>query len=48
MAGRGTAANALLLKRGFDRRREEELLRAFREADTNQVGARLLWVKDDE
>ena len=37
MAGRATAANSLLLKRGFDRRKLEELLKAFKEADTNQV-----------
>jgi hypothetical protein len=37
MAVRGAAANSLLLKRGFDRRKEEELLKAFKEADTNQV-----------
>ena len=36
MAGRAAAAS-LLLKRGFDRRKEEELLKAFKEADTNQV-----------
>lgn len=37
MAVRGAAANSLLLKRGFDRRKEEELLRIFKAADTNQV-----------
>ncbi len=37
MAVRGAAANSLLLKRGFDRRKEEELFRIFKAADTNQV-----------
>jgi len=37
MAVRGAAANSLLLKKGFDRRREEELLKVFKAADTNKV-----------
>jgi hypothetical protein len=37
MAVRGAAANSLLLKKGFDRRKEEELMKVFTQADTNQV-----------
>ena len=41
MAVRGAAASSLLLKKGFDRRKGEELLKVFKEADTNQVNVLL-------